>query len=68
MRTDAGKELCKTDSLGLGRGSGELLIFQCGRLGPDEFMCDFTPYVMTRIQAFCMAVSSITCKRHRYGL
>lgn len=68
MLSQAGKDHSKTSSLGLGRGSGGLLMFQCGRLAPEEFSCDFTPHMMTHTQAFCIAVSSIIRKGHRNWL
>ena len=68
MLSQAGKDHSKKRSLGLGRGSGDLLVFQCGRLAPEEFLCDFTPHMMTHVQAFCIAVSSIIRKRHRFWL
>lgn len=66
MLSQAGVDPSKTSSLGLGRGSADLLVFQCGRLASEEFSCDFTPHIMTHVQAFCIAVSSIARKRYRY--
>ncbi|DBA74971.1 TPA: hypothetical protein ACH3X1_010314 [Trebouxia sp. C0004] len=62
--SSAGTNPGKTESLGLGRGSGQLLVFQCGRMDAGAFMCDFTPKVVTSVQAFCMALSSFTNRSH----
>ena len=56
----------KTGSFGLGRGSCNIPIFTCGRLGPNEFLCTFAPRVMTSLQAFSIALSSLT-RSQQYG-
>ncbi|KAA6419501.1 MAG: hypothetical protein FRX49_10599 [Trebouxia sp. A1-2] len=47
--SSAGTDPGKTESLGLGRSSGKVLVFQCGRLDAEEFICDFTPKVAVMV-------------------
>ena len=60
--SNEGQEGGKAASVGLGRGS--LLVFQCGRVGANDFVCDFTPKVISNVQAFCIALSSLMHKPH----